>query len=153
MNADNQYLVFGIDRQQYAVALSSVEKVIRAVELIHLPKSPEFVLGLINMHGRIIPVINIRLLFQVPERKMEVNDQIVISRIASRPVAFIADKVKGVFEFSPALIDTAGKILPGMENCIKGVVKFNSTSAVVSDLDRLFSRHDIMRLDDALDGH
>lgn len=152
MDIDNRYFVFRIDRQQYAVALSAVEKVIRAVELIHLPKSPEFVLGLLNMHGRIIPVINIRHLFQTPERRMKADDQIVISKIASRPIAFIVDKVEGVFEFSKSQIDIAGQILSGMEDCIKGVVKFNNTSAIIYDLDRLFSQYDIRRLGHATDG-
>ncbi len=152
MDTDNRYFIFRIDRQQYAVALSAVERVIRAVELIHLPKSPEFVLGLLNMHGRIMPVINIRHLFQAPERKMNADDQIVISKIASRPIAFIVDKVKGVFEFSRAQIDSAGQILPGMEECIRGVVKFNNTSAIIYDIERLFSQYDIMGLNNAIDG-
>jgi len=60
MEQQNQYFVFTLDGQHYAMEISLVEKIIHAVELIHLPETAKFLLGIINMDGKVIPVANIR---------------------------------------------------------------------------------------------
>ena len=75
MKTQDQYLVFTIDEERYAMALSAVEKVIRTVELTSLPKAPEFLLGLINMKGKAIPVLDIRKRYNLPDREIRLDDR------------------------------------------------------------------------------
>ncbi len=60
MAGSNQLVVFTVDDQQYALNLVCVERVVRAVEVTHLPQAPETVLGVINFEGQVIPVVNTR---------------------------------------------------------------------------------------------
>jgi len=66
-----EYVVFHLDEQQYALKVSAVERVVHAVELTLLPEAPDIVLGIINIHGKIIPVVNISRRFHLPEKDIE----------------------------------------------------------------------------------
>jgi len=123
MNESNQYVVFTLDEQQYALHLSVVERVIRVVEVAPLPKAPEMVLGVVNVQGQIIPVFNIRKQFRLPEREIDLNDQLIIAYTSSRAVAILVDAVSGVIEPSEQEITTTEKIMPNMEY-VESVVKF-----------------------------
>ncbi len=60
MDKLNQLVVFAFDEQRYALHLSAVERIVRMVEITPLPKAPEIVLGVVNVQGRIVPIVNIR---------------------------------------------------------------------------------------------
>ncbi len=66
MESKIQYFVFGIDKQQYAITISAVEKVIRAVELNSIPQADDSLCGLVNVKGEMIPVMNIRKMLHLP---------------------------------------------------------------------------------------
>jgi purine-binding chemotaxis protein CheW len=65
MDTSSQYFVFSLEDQRYALALAAVLKVIRAVELTYLPEAPENLVGLLNLRGEIVPVLNIRARFNL----------------------------------------------------------------------------------------
>jgi purine-binding chemotaxis protein CheW len=140
------YFVFTIENQRYAIELSAVETVIRAVELIRLPESPDRVIGLINLKGKMISVFNIRKKLRLPEREISPSDRIVISRAAEYRLAFIADAVEGVFAFSSGeaggndRFDKAGQLFPEMENFIRGVAEIEGKPVIIYDSYRLFEK-------------
>jgi len=119
MNLSDQYLIFMLDEKRYAIGLSSVEKVIRAVEMNMLPEGQDLLLGLINMQGRIIPVINIRKYLYLQSHEMDINDRIIISRAFELTVAFIVDAgyskmVAASLVGLVGLLGSAGGILSGI---------------------------------------
>jgi len=79
----SHYLVFTLEDQQYALGLEAVERVVRAVELTSVPEAPEILVGLINIRGKIVPVLDIRRRFHLPPRDMEIKDRIIVSRTSS----------------------------------------------------------------------
>jgi purine-binding chemotaxis protein CheW len=92
--------MFTLDEPRYALYLSAVERVVRAVEITLLPKAPDIVLGVINWQGKIIPVIDVRKRFRLPEREMDPDDRFIIARAAQRQVALAADSVVGIRELT-----------------------------------------------------
>ncbi len=97
-----QLLVFTIQGQSCAVALSSVIRVLRAVEITPLPKAPESFLGLINVRGEVIPVLSLRKQFRFPERPLELDDRLILAQMRRRRVALLADAIVGVVARSEA---------------------------------------------------
>jgi purine-binding chemotaxis protein CheW len=148
-NNVNQLIVFSIDEQRYALPLSTVEKVVRAVEVTLLPKAPDMVMGIVNVQGRIIPVVNIRRRFGLPEREIDLNDQLVIAFTSKRSIAFVSDNVSGVIEIPEHQIVAAEEILPGMEY-VKGIVKQDDGMIHILDIDSILSLGEIKSLDNAM---
>ena len=148
-NMSPQYVVFSLDAQQFALQLSAVERVVRAVEVTPLPSAPELVLGVVNVFGQITPVFRTRQRFGLPEREIDVSDQFIIARARTRTVALVVDTVRGVHESIEQDMVAAERILPVMEH-IEGVVKLKDGLMLIHDLDRFLSLEEEQTLDAAL---
>jgi len=146
-----QIVVFTLDEPRYALDLSTVERVVRAVAITPLPKAPEIVLGVINVQGQVVPVINVRKRFRLPEREMNLNDRFIIARTSRRVVALAADSVGGVLELENRQVASAGESLPFAEY-LQGVAKLPGDLVLIYDLDRFLALDEEQRLDAALSG-
>ncbi len=152
MNDSVQLVVFTLDNQRFALPLSIVERAIRIMEIVHLPKAPEIVMGVINLHGKIIPVVNIRKRFHLPQREISLNDQLIISKTKKRPLAILVDSVLGVFEFPEKKIISADKILPDIEY-VEGVAKLEEGIILIHDIDKFLSLEEEKAIDEAVKEH
>lgn len=149
MEEVEQLLVFTLDQQRYALRLSAVDRVVRMIEITSLPKAPDIVLGLINIGGRIIPVVNTRKRFRLREHEIGLKDQLIIVKSSTRPVALLADAVAGVIERANKLIVPADSIVPGLEY-VQGVLKLDDGMVLIHDLDRFLSLEEEKALDEAM---
>lgn len=150
MKKSNQLVVFSLDEQPYALYLDAVERTVRAVEILPLPKAPDIVLGVINIQGQVIPVVNIRRRLDLPERKIDLNDRFIIARTQRRTVALVVDTVTGVIEPAQEKLAPAEKITPGIE-LIDGVIKLEDGMILIHNLDRFLSLEEETVLDYALE--
>jgi purine-binding chemotaxis protein CheW len=149
MIKSNQLLVFALDDRQYALYLPAIERVVHMVEITPLPKAPEIVIGVVNMQGRIIPVVNIRKRFRLPEKETKLSDRLIIARTSTRAVALVTDSVSGIIEYPEQEVIAAEKILPGMEY-VEGVVKLKDGIILIHDLDKFLSLEEENIMDDAM---
>jgi purine-binding chemotaxis protein CheW len=141
-----QCIVFTLDERFYALRLSVVSRVVHAVEITPLPKASPIVIGVINLGGRIIPVVNIRRRFRLPERDLELTDQLVVARASphdaqedgGRLLAFVVDAVTGVQDLPAAETIAAETILPGLEH-LEGVAKTDQGLVLIHDLGTFLS--------------
>jgi purine-binding chemotaxis protein CheW len=132
-----QLVIFTLDNYRYAV-LSVVERAERLVEITPLPKGPEIVIGVINLRGLIVPVLNIRKRFRLPERELRLSDQLLIANTARRTVALVADEVSGTVECSAQEVIEPGEIVPGLEY-VTGVIKLADGMLFIHNLDKFLS--------------
>ena len=108
-----QLVVWTLDMQRYALPYSVVERIARAVEVTPLPDAPAIVRGIINVQGRVVPVVDVRVRFDLPARATALTDQIVLAQTARRQVAFFVDAVDGLIDYAECdVVDTAS-IAPG----------------------------------------
>src|SRR3990167_7870765 len=118
-----QLVGFNLDDRSYALTLSAVERILRAVEITPLPKAPPIVLGIVNVSGRIIPVVNMRQRFHLPDREIEPRDQVILGQTGHRTVALVVDEVSSVVERPESEVIAAHEILPGLAG-VHGVARF-----------------------------
>lgn len=145
----DEYVVLGFDALRIALPLSDVERVVRAVYVTPLPGAPAIVCGVANVQGRVIPVVDLRRRFRLPQREMALTDRLVIAHTAQRAVALVADSVSGVIEHAgPDRVD-AEAILPGLAY-IDGVVKLDDGLILIHDLERFLSLDEAEALDRAM---
>jgi purine-binding chemotaxis protein CheW len=143
-------VTFSLDDRKFALYVSAVQRIIRVVEVTSLPKAPEIVVGIINMQGQVIPVFDIRMRFQLPTKKMQLSDQLIIASTTKRTVALIVDSVNDVIEIPEERIIDAEQILPELEY-VEGVVKTEGGMVLIHDLERFLSLPEEKALDEALE--
>ena len=149
MNRSVQLVLFALDEQRYALALSSVERIVRVVDVTPLPSAPPIVLGIINVKGDVVPVYDLRRRFRLPEREIHLTDQLMIATTSRQTVALLVDSVSGVLEIAEEEIAPAEKILPEIEY-VRGVVKLQDGMVLIHDLEQFLSDEEERILDEAL---
>lgn len=145
-----QLVVFTLDDRRYGLPLSAVERAVRMVDVTPLPQAPQIVLGIVNVQGRVMPVVDPRRRFRLPARDFTLIDQLLIARTARRPVALAADAVTGVLEYSAQEAAGARDIVPGIEY-VEGVVKLPDGLVLIHDLDKFLSLEEETALDRAIE--
>ena len=144
-----QFVVFHLDEERYAVPLAIVERIVRAVEVTSLPRAPAIVLGVIDVEGRVLPVLNIRQRFGLPDKEIKLTDQFLIAQTAQRAVVLVIDHAQGVIQLSSSEIVGPAKIVPGLEQ-IQGVIKLDDGLALIQDLEKFLSLDEARSLDEAM---
>ncbi len=150
MNKSFRLLVFTLDSQRYALRFDVVERVVRAVAVTPVPEAPENVLGIINVQGRIVPVINMRLCFHHQEKEICTSDQFIIITTALRTFALAADSVLGVVQCPTERVVPSREILPHLER-VEGVMILPDGMILISDIDRILSIDEVTALDGRLE--
>jgi purine-binding chemotaxis protein CheW len=142
-------VVFSIERQRYALHLSAVDRALRAVQVTPLPNAPAIVLGVINVEGRVVPVVNIRARFGLDEREMRLSDALILARTPKRTVALSADAVEGLLERPTRQIQDAASIFPELPY-LQGVAKLDDGLVLIHDLASFLSLDEERELDVAM---
>jgi len=147
----NQLVVFSLDQQRFALNLTSVERIVRAVEITRLPDAPETILGVIDIEGRVIPVVNSRRCLGVSERDIELQDLFIIVNEAGRTVALVADEVNPVIEMPENEFVSSDRMLP-MTGFVDGVAKLDEGMIIMLNVDKVLSFEHRERLHYAIEG-
>lgn len=145
-----QLVVFTLDEQRYALHLPAVERAIRMIEITPLPTAPEIVIGVVNVHGAVVPVLNIRKRFRLPEREPDLSDQLIIARTARRIVALVVDTINDVIALPSEELVAPETILPQLEH-VEGVVKLDDGMIFIQDLDAFLSLEEEQALEAAIE--
>ncbi|AFM22787.1 chemotaxis protein CheW [Desulfomonile tiedjei] len=151
MAANNQLVVFTLDEQSFALNLSNVERIVRAVEVTPLPDAPEVILGVINIEGRVVPVVNTRKRLGMAEKEIELQDLFIIVRENGHSLALLADQVKPVMEVPDEELVRPDRVLPGI-GYVQGVAKVDDGMLVVLRLETIMSLADQKLVLAALEG-
>ena len=131
-------MVFTLDEQQYALRPNDVERIVRAAAVTPLPKAPDIILGILDIQGEVVPVINMRKRFRHPERKIRPADQFIIARARSLKVALMVDAAQSVIDDAGTGHIAADDILAGMEY-VTGVTRTEDGLVLIHDLDKFLS--------------
>jgi len=142
-------VVFRIEEQRYALYLSSVDRALRAVLVTPLPNAPAIVLGVINVEGRVIPVVDTRARLGLAKRGMRTSDALILARTPKRAVALTADAIVGLLEREARQVQPAASILPDMP-FLQGVAKLEDGLVLIHDLALFLSLNEERELDVAM---
>lgn len=144
-----QIVVFTLDEQVYGLPLNKVERVIHAIEITRLPKSPEIVSGIINVNGRILPVIDVRKRFGLASHEINMDDQLILADSGKRQVALIVDSVTNVQTIESYQHISTKETLP-FAAYIGGIVKLDTELILIYDLEQFLNLDEEKQLEEAL---
>jgi len=142
-------VVFVLDDQRYALRLSVVKQIVRAVEVTPLPQAPRSIRGVINVRGKILPVFDLRERFRLPDREPELSDCIIIAQTTTKSVACVVDQVIGVVEAAESKTTAAVEIFPSLDY-IEGVMRLEEGLVFIHDLETFLSPDERQLLEKAL---
>lgn len=146
----NRLVAFTLDGQRYGLPLPAVERILRVVEVTALPEAPAVVLGIVNVQGRVIPVIDVRRRFRLPARDAGVTDQMVVARTRRRSVVLLVDAVTGVLDYLEQHAVSAHDVLAEL-HYVEGVVKLDDGLLLIHDLEKFLSLEEETALDRAME--
>lgn len=126
MEQINQYLIGTIDDQHFAIPVENISEVIRSVKITKVPEAPPAVLGIIDLGGEMIPVIDLRLQLGLSHREHGITERIIIFTKNNSKAAFLVDEVIDVIQVSRDQIQTKDSIMPGRENMLIGISKYKT---------------------------
>lgn len=145
-----QCVVFRLEEQRYALHLSQVERVVSMVAVSPLPQTPAVVVGVINYHGSVVPVLDLRPRFGFPPRELSLTDHLLLARTTRRMLALPVDEVLGVNEVPVEDVLAPSALLPGV-GYVTGIVALADGLLFIHDLEALLSMDEEQRLTEALD--
>lgn len=128
--AENKYVVFRLGAEKYAMPIENVERILPRQEVTRLPKSPKVMLGVFEMRGSTIPVIDARLRFELPQGGEAHNFVVVLTQDGR--CALSVDRVEGIVSLSEDAIEDKSAILDGKDDdFIRGIGKHGDQLLVV----------------------
>jgi purine-binding chemotaxis protein CheW len=142
-------LVFAVGLQRYALPANDVDQVIRSVAITDLPGAPLVVEGVIDVHGSIVPVLDLRRRFNLPERAASINDLLVIASAGSRRIALRVDGEASIQKIEPAALSRSGDAL-GRSPFVAGLARLPDGIVVIHDLASFLSEAESASLAKAL---
>lgn len=132
------YLVFTIDDQLYGIDITAVTQIVRSVALTLIPNAPPLLSGLLNLHGDIIPVINIQKQLKLAQKPMDTGDRIVVVSVKHLFAAFVCDDIEGVVPIDIQTTKNAARIYPDIADVLSGVGRLNEKTVLLYDTNALF---------------
>ncbi len=146
---ETQLVVFVMENEEFACGINSVREVLKMIRVTPLPRSLDFVEGVINMRGDVIPVIDLRRRFGLPEAERTDESRIIIVEVEERMVGLIVDSVREVLSLSNQQIQEAPNQVAGEKtDLITGVGKVDDRMLIILDLDRILTSEEQLALDD-----
>lgn len=130
----NHYLIFILEKEKYAISVSAVERIYRAVNITPLPEGPDILKGIIKIGTLVVPVINIRKRFLLPDRETELSDHMITVRTKNFILALPVDEVTGLMEINDEHVEKKDSIFPDLRY-IEGVIKLSSGIIIIHNLD------------------
>ena len=153
VDTTNQYLTFSLSDELYALEVSKVKEVLEYQAITRVPKTPDFMRGVINVRGGIVPIVDLRLKFGLPAQEQTVDTCIIVLEISIEnetiTVGTIADNVHEVVEIQPEEIEPTPKIGTRLDtDFIEGIGKNNDRFLVILNIDKILTSEEITSMAD-----
>ena len=147
-NETAQYLTYKLADEVFALDIAKVREVLDYTTVTKVPQTPQFMCGVINLRGSVVPVIDMRLKFGMSKTEQTVNTCIIITEVIleeeSTVIGALADSVQEVLDLGPEQIEPAPKIGTGLNtDFIKGMGKQDDQFIIILDIDRVFSAEEL----------
>jgi purine-binding chemotaxis protein CheW len=140
-----QLVTFGLAHEEFAVDILAVREINRMMALTRVPQSPPEVEGVINLRGKIIPVVDLRKRFSMETQQHSEQSRIIVVEVHGRVIGFIVDRVNEVLRISRKIVEPAPSMVCSVDSdFIAGVGKLNDRLLILLDLAKLFDNPALM---------
>jgi purine-binding chemotaxis protein CheW len=150
MEKEIQIVGFRIGRETFGLPIGMVREIVRVPEITSIPNAPEYIEGVINLRGRIIPVVDLRKRFGEKVIERNKKNRIVVVELENRGIGLIVNSASEVLKIPPSDIAAPHTVFQeGELNYITGVGKLRGRLVMLLDLSKILQRGELRRLEDA----
>lgn len=136
--AEEQLVTFSLGTEEFGVDIMKVQEIIRIPPITRVPKAPDYVEGVINLRGNVIPVVNLRVRFGMPSAEETELSRIVVLQVEGKVFGVRVDGVTEVLRLDTEAIEPPPPVALGLDsNFIYGVGKIGERLLILLNLDRL----------------
>ena len=140
-----QLVTFRIGEEEFGVDILAVQEIIRMMQITMVPRAPEFIEGVINLRGKVIPVINMRTRFNKPALDQDSNTRIVVMELENKIVGFLVDGVSEVLRIPESTVEDPPPVVAGIgSEYIRGIGKLDNRLLILLNLDNLLGSIDFL---------
>ena len=149
MEKDLQVVGFRIGNETYGVKIGSVREIVRVPEITSVPSAPDLVEGVINLRGKIIPVMDLRKRFGQAEIQPDKKNRILVVELENKLVGLIVNAASEVLKIPPSEIEAPGTVFAeGESGYVTGVGKLKGRLIILLDISKLLQRPEYKRLEE-----
>lgn len=139
----SQWVTFRLDEEKYGIDVMLVREVLRESEIAPVPGAPHYVLGIINLRGNVVPVIDTRRRFGLAPKAMDEDSRIIIVELAEQWVGMVVDAVAEVMDVPVSQVEKTPDVgNDESSKFIQGVSRQEEELLILVELDRLFATED-----------
>ena len=136
-----QLVTFNLGSEEYAVAILKVQEINRMKEITRVPNSPPYVEGVINLRGKVIPVVNLRSKFGLAAKENNEQTRIMIMDIQGITMGLVVDSVSEVLRIPSTTVEPTPPMASNISaEFIKGIAKVDERLIILLDMDRLLGK-------------
>jgi purine-binding chemotaxis protein CheW len=134
----DKYLSFNIATEVYAIAITYVTEIIGMLNITEVPQTPSYIKGVINLRGKVIPVMDIRLRFSMEPREYDERTCVIVVNINDNTVGLVVDTVSEVLDIPPENVEVSGNFANSADqNFICSMGKVNEKINMIIDVNAL----------------
>jgi len=142
-----QLVSFNIGDEEFGVDILLVQEINKYVHITKVPNSPEFVEGVINLRGKVIPIIDLRTRLKMPKREPDKDTRIIVVELEGRTIGFIVDAVSEVLRIPANITEAPPELVSGIDSdFIKSVGKLEDRLLILIDLNKILSKSETEKL-------
>lgn len=135
-----KFITFGLGREKFGIAIDEVKEIIANYEIVPLPRTPDFIEGIISLRGDIIPVVEMRARFDMPPREDDEETRVIVLEMKDFAVGIQVDNVYEVLKLSEDAIEPPPRFMAGLKgDYIDGVAEAKGRLTIILNLDEIFS--------------
>lgn len=142
------YLTFNLANEGYGLEIRHVIEIIGIQNITNVPDMPDHVIGVINLRGKVIPIIDVRLRFGLPSRDFDERTCIIVVNMGDSSVGLVVDKVSEVVSISDENIEPPPVTGIGRGQCISGMGKLDRQVKILLDIEVLVKDENFTCIDD-----
>ena len=149
---EKQLVVFDLSSEAYGVDIGTVREIIRLQDITRVPKTPEFVEGVINLRGKVIPVLDLRKRFGLEAEDQGEENRIVVVDIRGQDIGMVVDAVTEVLRIPADSVEPPSSvIITADSDYLLGIAKLEERMIILLDLERVLSESDMGVVAEMLD--
>jgi purine-binding chemotaxis protein CheW len=138
-----QLVTFSIGNEEFGVEILKVQEINKMMQVTKIPNSPSFVEGVINLRGKVIPIINLRNKLRLPPKEHNKNTRIIVMEIQGKTIGFIVDAVSEVLRIPRSITEPPPPMIGGVSSeYIVSVGKLEDRLLILLDVDRILSNEE-----------